>query len=62
MAELEEDFSANTARFQAFVQQTEDEAPSAWKMRAPASRIVLLAGVVVVVAVVAAIIGLAVAG
>ncbi|HEX4830776.1 MAG TPA: hypothetical protein VH478_06770 [Trebonia sp.] len=54
MAELEEDYGAETARFQAFVQQRDDAPPSAWNMRASGGRIGLLALVVVVVAVVVA--------
>jgi hypothetical protein len=59
MAELDEDFSADTGRFQAFVQQRDDEPPAAWHMRASASKIGLLAGIVVAVAIVAALIALA---
>ncbi|HTU76220.1 MAG TPA: hypothetical protein VMG38_22100 [Trebonia sp.] len=58
MAELDEDRSADTARFQAFVQHRDDEQPTAWEMRAPAKRIGLLAGIVIAVAVVAALIAL----
>jgi hypothetical protein len=58
MAELEEDHSADTARFQAFVQHRDDEPPTAWQMRAPVSRIGLFAGIIIVVAVVVALIAL----
>jgi hypothetical protein len=59
MAELsEEDRSADTARFQAFVQHRDDEPPPAWEMRAPAKKIGLLAGIVIAVAIVAALIAL----
>ncbi|HUN36431.1 MAG TPA: hypothetical protein VMU95_30920 [Trebonia sp.] len=58
MAELEEDHSADTARFQAFVQHRDDEPPTAWQMRAPASKIGLMAGIVVAVAIIAALIAL----
>jgi hypothetical protein len=58
MAELDEDRSADTARFQAFVQHRDDEPPPAWQMRAPASKIGLLAGIIVVVAIVVALIAL----
>ncbi len=54
MAELEEDFSANTQRFQAFAARADQETPAPWQMRAPASRIGLLAGIVVAVAIVVA--------
>ena len=56
MADVNDDFSADTARFQAFVQRQDDEQPAAWQMRASGPRIGLLAGIVVAVAVVAAII------
>ena len=58
MADLDEDFSADTGRFQAFVRQADDEQPAAWKMRASGARIGLLAIIVIAVAVVAAIIAL----
>jgi hypothetical protein len=58
MAELEEDLSADTSRFQAFVQHRDDEQPPAWQMRASASKIGLLAGIVIAVAVLAALIAL----
>ena len=45
-----------TARFQAFKDRSE-ELPPAWEMKAPGSRIGLLAGIVVVVAILAAILG-----
>ena len=57
MGDLDEDFSASTARFQAFVLADQEQAP-AWKMRASGLRIAALAGIVVVVAAVAAIIAL----
>ncbi|HEY6786553.1 MAG TPA: hypothetical protein VI365_04505 [Trebonia sp.] len=62
MGEPDQDFGAETARFQAFVQERDDEIPPAWRMGAPASRIGLLAGVVVAVAIVAALIALAIVG
>lgn len=52
MADLEEDLSADTARFAAFVQRQDEQPP--WRMRAPGSRIALLAAIVVAVAVVVA--------
>jgi hypothetical protein len=54
MAELDEELSADTARFQAFAIRAEEETPAPWHMRAPVSRIGLLAAGVVVVAVVLA--------
>jgi hypothetical protein len=55
MAEAEDDLSASTARFRAFAESAKQEdLPSPWRMRAPASKIGLLAAVVVAVAVVVA--------
>jgi hypothetical protein len=62
MAEPHQDFGADTARFQAFVQERDDDMPPAWRMGVPASRIGLLAGVVVAVAIVVALIALVIAG
>jgi hypothetical protein len=56
MPETDSDASASTARFQAFKDRS-DDLPPAWEMRAPGSRIGLLAVIVVVVAILAAIIG-----
>ena len=57
MSEVDDDLSANTARFRAFAQrQDQDEdLPAPWRMRAPVSKIGLLVAIVVVVAVIAAI-------
>jgi hypothetical protein len=62
MGEPNQDFGAETARFQAFVQERDDEMPPAWKMGVPASRIGLLVGIVVAVAVLVAIIAVAFVG
>jgi hypothetical protein len=62
MGEPDQDFGADTARFAAFVHERDDEIPPAWRMRAPASRIVLLAGIVIAVAIIAAVIALGIAG
>jgi uncharacterized membrane protein len=51
MPDVDDDLSASTARFQAFAASKEED-PAPWRMRAPATRIALLAGAVVVVAVV----------
>ena len=56
MPETESDVSASTARFQAFQERSEDLPPS-WRMKAPGSKIGLLALIVVVVAVLAALVG-----
>jgi hypothetical protein len=56
MPETDSDFGAETARFQAFKDRS-DDLPPAWEMKAPGSRIGMLAGIVVAVAIVAAIIG-----
>jgi len=62
MSEVEDDLSANTARFQAFAQGQDEELPAPWRMRAPGSKIALLVGIVVVVAALAAIVFAFVAG
>ena len=62
MAELEEDPSANTARFRAFAERADEETPSPWQMRAPASRVMLFAAGVIVVAVIAGVVALSLAG
>jgi hypothetical protein len=56
MPETDSDFGAETARFQAFKDRP-DDLPRAWEMKAPGSRIGMLAGIVVAVAILAAIIG-----
>jgi hypothetical protein len=56
MPETNTDASADTARFQAF-KDSGDDLPPAWEMRAQGSKIGLLAGIVVAVAVLAAIFG-----
>ncbi len=56
MPETDSDGGADTARFQAFKDRS-DDLPPAWEMRAPGSKIGLLAVIVVVVAILAAIIG-----
>jgi hypothetical protein len=56
MAEVDDDLSADTARFRAFAQHSDEDLPAPWRMRAPASKIGLLAAIVIVVAVLAAIV------
>ena len=56
MPETESDVSASTARFQAF-QERGDDLPPSWQMKAPGSKIGILALIVVVVAVLAALLG-----
>jgi hypothetical protein len=56
MADVNDDFSADTGRFQAFVQRQDDKQPAAWQMRASGVRVGLLVVIVVAVAVVAAVI------
>jgi hypothetical protein len=56
MPETDSDVSASTARFQAFKERGDDLPPS-WQMKAPGAKIGILAGVVVVVAVLAALFG-----
>jgi hypothetical protein len=55
MSQIEDDSSANTARFQAFAQRQDEDLPAPWHMGAPRSKVWLLVGIVVVVAVIAAI-------
>ena len=62
MSEVDDDLSANTARFQAFAQRQDEELPPPWRMRAPGSKIGLLAAIVVVVAIVVAILAYFLAG
>jgi hypothetical protein len=55
MADVEDDLSASTARFRAFAEGAkEEELPSPWRMRAPASKVAIMTFVVVLVAVVVA--------
>ena len=61
MPETNTDASANTARFQAFKDRS-DDLPPAWQMKADGSKIGLLAGIVVVVAIFAAIFGVLLVG
>jgi hypothetical protein len=62
MADVDDDLSGDTARFRAFAQGAEDDLPAPWKMRAKGSKIGLLAAIVIVVAVIAAIVGMLIAG
>jgi hypothetical protein len=55
MSDVDNDLSADTARFQAFAQR-QDDPPAPWHMRVPGSKVGLLAGIVVGVAVLAAIV------
>jgi hypothetical protein len=56
MPETDSDASADTARFQAFKNRS-DDLPSPWRMRASGSKIGILSLVVIVAAVFAAFIG-----
>jgi hypothetical protein len=56
MPETDSDVSASTARFQAF-QNRSDDLPPSWQMKASGSKIGILAGIVLVVAVLAALFG-----
>ncbi len=62
MSDVEDDQSASTARFQAFAESKDEDLPAPWKMRAPATKIGLLALIVVVVAVVALVLARVLAG
>jgi hypothetical protein len=57
MSEFEQDPSASTGRFRAFVERGEDDTPRA--RRSPVSPVMLIAGAVVVIAVIVIIIALA---
>ena len=61
MSDVDNDLSADTARFRAFAQR-QDDLPAPWHMRVPGSRIGLLAGIVVGVAVLAAVIAVLLVG
>jgi hypothetical protein len=61
MPEANIDTGADTDRFQAFKDRT-DDLPPAWQMKAAGSRIGLLAGIVVAVAIFAAIFGVLLVG
>jgi hypothetical protein len=50
MSEVDDDLSASTARFKAFAAAKDEDLPAPWRMRAPGTKIALLAGAVVVVA------------
>ena len=56
MPETDSDTGAETARFQAFKDRS-DDLPPAWEMKAPGSKIGMLAVIVVIVAILAGIIG-----
>lgn len=57
MPETDSDIGAETARFQAFKDRGGDDLPPAWEMKADRSKIGMLAGIVIVVAILAAIFG-----
>lgn len=56
MPETDGDASASTVRFQAYKDRS-DELPAAWQMKAPRSKIGVLALIVIVVALLAALFG-----
>ena len=69
MSERDTDFSAgteitdtsrSTAEFRAFAHQPGNEAEQAWSMRAPGRKVALLAGIIVALAIVLAVIALTV--
>jgi len=61
MSDVDDDLSANTARFRAFAER-QDDLPAPWHMRVPISKIGLLVAIVIGVAVLAAIAGILLAG
>lgn len=62
MSYIDDDEGGSTAQFQAFAHRQDDELPPAWEMRAPRSNVWRLAGIVVAVAVLVAIVGYLIAG
>lgn len=61
MSDVDNDLSADTARFRAFAER-QDDLPTPWHMRAPGSKIGLFAAIVIGVAVLAALLALLLAG
>ena len=61
MSDVDNDLSADTARFRAFAER-QDDLPAPWHMRAPGAKIGLFAVIVIVVAVLAAVLALLLAG
>ena len=61
MPETDSDTAAETARFRAFKDRS-DDLPPAWEMKAPGSKIGMLAVIVIVVAILAAIFGVLLIG
>jgi hypothetical protein len=57
MPQTDSDTGEKTARFQAFAARQDDDLPAPWQMRAPGSKIGILAAIVVAVAILAAIFG-----
>jgi hypothetical protein len=69
MSERDADFSAgteitdtsrSTAEFRAFAHHSGNEAEQAWSMRAPVRKVALLAGIIVAIAIVLAVVALTV--
>jgi hypothetical protein len=61
MPETDSDASADTARFRAFAAQ-QDDLPSAWRMRASANKIWILAGALIVAVILAILLGVVLVG
>jgi len=59
MPETDSDMGAETARFQAFATRRDDDLPPPWQMKAPGSKIGILIAIVVGVAILAILFGLA---
>jgi len=57
MPETDSDASADTARFQAFATRRDEDLPAPWQMRAGGSKIGILLGAVVAVAILGVILG-----
>lgn len=59
---VDPDLSASTARFRAFTERADTDTQAPWSMRAPASRVLLFGVGVIVVAIIAAVLALSLAG
>lgn len=57
MPETDGDVGADTARFQAFAAERDEEVPAPWRMRADGPKIGVLIAIVAAVAILAAVIG-----
>jgi t-SNARE complex subunit (syntaxin) len=56
MAEIDDDLSANTARFQAFAHRQDEDLQAPWETRASRSKTGLIVGIVIAVVVIVVIV------